>query len=243
MKGPSGDYALRFKREGRFLLEFVHPRVVRCVAAAEDPVEGGYLVCEFVPGADLSKYVREKGPQPASWSAKVIIQLLAGLHFLHTRPGMIVHRDVKPANVLLRLDRLMLCEAPIAELADLGMARALEDSGSTRLTQMGMVPGTAQYIAPEVFSGQEYGPAADIYSAGIAAYYTVTRQFPFDYPPEAEENAYPFHVLAKEPLPVQMRLPAIPPLIGAAIDKACRKDPGQRHPSALEFAQALKQAD
>jgi serine/threonine protein kinase len=165
----SEDYAHRFRREGTFMLEFVHPCLVRCIDAGEDADAGSYLVCEFVPGLDLGKFVREKGPQHPKWTINLIVQLPAALHFLHTRPGIIVHRGVKPDNILLRRPDDQGGAAPQAKLAGLVISRALEGPGSTRLTMPGAVPGTIAYLAPEIFSGISYGPQAGVYSAGVTA--------------------------------------------------------------------------
>jgi serine/threonine-protein kinase len=213
------------------------------VEVGEDPDAGSYLVCEFVPGQDLKRFVREKGPQPAWWTIDVMIQVLAGLHFLHTRPGVIVHRDVKPDNVLLKLENAPATTAPLAKLADFGVSRALEGPGSTRLTEPGAVPGTLSYLAPEIFSGKPYGPAADVYSAGVTAYYVLTGKHPYDFPREGGDVARLYHLLSNSnlPIPVQARLPSVPASAAGVIDKACSKDPGCRYPSALEFAEALMQ--
>jgi hypothetical protein len=243
MRGMSGeDYSHRFRREGRFLVQFVHSRIARCVEVGEDPDAGSYLVCEFIPGQDLARFVREKGPQPPWWMIDVMIQVLAGLHFLHTRPGVIVHRDVKPDNVLLKLENVSGTAAPLAKLADFGISRALAGPGSTRLTKPGAVPGTFFYLAPEIFSGESYGPAADVYSVGVTAYYVLTGKHPYDFPREAGDAALLYHLLSNDPIPIQARLPGIPASVAAVIDKACTKDPRRRYPTALGLAEALIQA-
>ncbi len=231
--------AHRFQREGKFLTEFVHPRIARCVAIGED--QGSYLVCEFVPGQDLAKFVREKGPQPAWWTVDVMMQILAGLHFLHTLPQVIVHRDVKPHNILLNLVKDPGMSAPLAKLADFGISRALEGPGSTRLTQTGAVPGTLEYLAPEVLKGQAYGPPADVYSAGVTAYFVLTGTHPYDFPREAGVQAMVYHLWTNEPVPIRRRVPGIAASIALVIDQACCKDPGRRYPTARELAQALMQ--
>ena len=243
MRGMSGEeYSRRFQREGRFLVEFVHSRIARCVEIGEEPDGGSYLVCEFIPGQDLGKFVRSNGPQPEWWMIDVIIQVLAGLHFLHTRPGVIVHRDVKPDNVLLKFKKVAGAAAPLAKLADFGISRALEGPGSTRLTQIGAVPGTFYYLAPEIFSGESYGPAADVYSVGVTAYYVLTGKHPYDFPREAGDAALLHHLWRNDPIPIEARLPGISASVARVIDKACSKDPTRRYPSALDLAEGLIQA-
>jgi len=171
----------------------------------------------------------------------VMIQVLAGLHFLHTRPRVIVHRDVKPENILLKLEKLDGAAAPLAKLADFGISRALEGPGSTRLTQPGAVIGTFYYLAPEIISGEPYGPAADVYSAGLTAYYILTGKHPYDFPREADDAALVYHLWTNDPIPIRMRSPGIPEAVAGVIDKACSKDPKCRYPSALKLAEALAQ--
>ena len=236
----SEDYLYRFQREGRFLIEFVHSRIARCLGIGDDPEAGSYLMCEFVPGQDLARFVRENGPQPPSWTIDIVTQILAGLHFLHTRPGVIVHRDVKPENVLLKRGNCSGA-APVAKLADFGIARALEGRGSTRLTTPGMVPGTFLYLAPEVFSGRDQGPLSDVYSAGVTAYYTLTGKHPYDFPSGAADAALLHHLWSSNPVPVQLRLSAVPAAVAGAVNRACSKEPKDRHSTALEFAEALNE--
>lgn len=242
MKKWVGDQR-RFKREGKFLTQHIHPLIVRCVDIGEDVVEGNYLVCEFVPGQDLSKLVRETGPPPVSWTIDLVLQILGGLHFLHTRSGAIIHRDIKPENVLLKGEKDQLTVVnPAAKIADLGIARALDGPGSTRYTEPGALPGTFYFLSPETLKGQPYGPSTDVYSAGVTAYYVLSGKYPYDFPKGADDYAMLYHVLTNEPKPLQERRPDISTALAAVVDQACCKNPAVRYGSALEFAHALVQS-
>ena len=227
------SFAKRFQREGRFLSEFVHPRVVRCIDIRESKDGGVCLLCEFVVGEDLGQFLRRhsleeflKGhsTQPADWTIDVMLQVLDALACLHTSRGVIVHRDVKPENILLKhpVDPLAV---PEVKLADLGISRALEGPGSTRLTETGMVIGTPQFIAPEVLQGLPYTPAADIYSVGATAYYVLTGRYP-----------------SNPPISLRKRSPQASNSLVEAIDTACRSDPDERFQTAESFAAALADA-
>ncbi len=139
-----------------------------------------------------------------------MIQVLKALEFLHTRPNVILHRDVKPRNILLNF-RGNCRHLSIAKLADFGIARALDGPGSTRMTQAGAVPGTLLYLAPDVLLDRTvYGPQADVYAAGVTTYYTLTGKYPYNWPDEGGELAFLFRLNSQEPIPIQDQLPDIP---------------------------------
>jgi eukaryotic-like serine/threonine-protein kinase len=152
----AGDPKLRerFVREGQLAARLAHPNVVGVLDAGE--VDGlPFIVMEYVDGETLADVVRREGALPWERAVGLAVQALDGLE--HAHAAGLVHRDVKPGNLLLRRDGEL-------KISDFGIARAVELSG---LTEAGMILGTAAYLAPEQARGEEVGPAADVY--GLAA--------------------------------------------------------------------------
>ena len=157
-----------FMREIRLQAELDHPCVVRAYDAG---VDGSvhYLVCEYVPGSDLRRLVRSNGPMSQSHAAGIVAQVARGLHYAH-EIGL-VHRDIKPGNILVTPDGS-------AKLSDIGLAAwsmGLDDD-----PRAGKIVGTADYLSPEqIQSPRRVGPLSDIYSLGCTTYYAVTGKVPF----------------------------------------------------------------
>ncbi len=163
------DAAANFAREIRALGSLDHPRLVRALDAGHDG-NVDYLVCEYVPGADLRKLVRRDGPLDMKTAAEVISQVAEGLEHAHQRG--LIHRDVKPSNVLVTPDGEV-------KLSDLGLAGPLEGSAETD-PRFGKTVGTADYVSPDhVKSPWDPTPAWDVYSLGCTLYYAVTGKVPF----------------------------------------------------------------
>jgi serine/threonine protein kinase len=207
----------RFVRERTALVAFRHPNVV---TVHDMIVEGDQLalVMDLVPGGDVDRLRRARGgllaaPEAASLAA----QMGDGLAAAHA--AGIVHRDVKPANALLDRDRVLLADFGIALLA-----------GHPRVTTEGHVLGTAAYLAPEVISGQEPGPAGDVYALGVTVYELLAGQPPFTGNTAAILQS---HVTAAPP-----RAPGIPDRLWEVIGACLAKDPAAR-PSAAQTAAAL----
>jgi serine/threonine protein kinase len=158
-----------FRREIRALSSLDHPKLVSAMDAGEDG-SVHYLVTEFVPGLDLRKLVRREGPLGMSAAASIICQVAEGLEYAHTQG--IIHRDVKPGNVLVAPDGQ-------AKLSDLGLAGPLAGEPETD-PRYGKIVGTADYLSPDhVHNPRNPTPAWDIYSLGCTLYYAVTGKVPF----------------------------------------------------------------
>lgn len=156
----------RFRREARAAAALSHPNIV----AVHDwgAVDGiYYMVMEYVRGQSLREILSEHGPLAPAQAAEILLQTLAALERAH-RQG-IVHRDVKPENIMVTRDGLV-------KVADFGLARAWADA---RITQDGRVSGTVQYLAPEQLQGEPADPRSDLYALGIVAYELLTGRLPF----------------------------------------------------------------
>lgn len=208
----------RFVRERTALMAFRHPHVV---TVHDMIVEGDRLalVMDFVPGGDLNKLRRDRGGQvPPGEAAGLAAQVADALAAAHA--AGITHRDIKPENVLLVGERHVL-------LADFGIARL---AGQSRDTTTGMVLGTAEYLAPELISGQEPGPAGDMYSLGATLYELIAGQPPFTGNPAAVLHA---HVSAPPKRPAEAS-----DEMWALISRCLAKAPADR-PVAAEAAATL----
>src|ERR671915_1184749 len=160
------DQLERFRREARAVARLNHPHVVTVIDAGED--EGApYIVFEYVEGETLKERIRRLGRLPVSEAVAYAIEIGRALECAHA--NKLVHRDVKPQNVLIDRDGR-------AKVTDFGIARSLETSG---LTATGRVLGTTDYVSPEQAMGQQVTPQSDLYSLGICLYEMLTGRVPF----------------------------------------------------------------
>lgn len=224
----SGDdaYERRFRREARVAAEVRHPRLVRVL---EDGVAGGrhYLAAEYVPGGSLEQRLHERDRLSIPDTLRVVADAGAGLDALH-RAGL-VHRDVKPSNILVDPDGRLL-------LADFGLARG---PAYTVLTRAGALLGTPDYLAPELVHGDVATPASDVYALGCVAYECLTGAPPFHSDNVLETIAG--HVDAEPPDPRPER-EDVPPAFATVLLLALAKDPDERPGTARSYAQLLAAA-
>ncbi len=166
----AGDpsFEKRFVREARLAARLSHPNVVSVYDAGEDGAQP-YIVMELVQGETLADLLARRGRIPPDEARALALQAAEGL--AHAHEAGLVHRDVKPQNLILRGDGTL-------KIADFGIARTAE---TTALTQAGTVLGTAAYLSPEQALGQEVGPAADVYSLGAVLYELLTGRPPFEF--------------------------------------------------------------
>jgi len=219
-------FVSRFRREALAAARLVHPNIVQVFDFGFD--EGHhqhFIVMEHVPGHSCAELLRDRGHLDVDEAVDIILQACRGLDYAH-RNG-VVHRDVKPGN-------LLVSEAEIVKLADFGIARATDQSS---ITQVGSVLGTAAYLAPEQARGEEAGPRADIYSLGVVAYQLISGRLPY------EANSLSELALRQQreaPAPLDALNPGVPPELAQAVTMALAIDQEARPRDALVFSEALR---
>ncbi|MEA2398862.1 MAG: eukaryotic-like serine/threonine-protein kinase, partial [Thermoleophilaceae bacterium] len=220
-------FVARFRREALAAARLQHPNIVQVFDSGEDSESGRhYIVMEYVDGPSCADLIRQHRMFDTDDTVRIIRDACQGLDYAH-RAG-VIHRDVKPGNLLVSND------TGTTKLADFGIAKAAEQ---TRITQVGAVLGTAAYLSPEQASGEEAGAASDIYSLGVCAYQFLAGRLPHEYGSLTE-------------LALKQQQDAVPPLtdfrpdIPRALDRAIRvcleRDPRDRYATALEMAAALE---
>ena len=219
------DVEQRFVREAKLGASLNHPNLVSVYDTAVDD-EGVLIVMEYVPGESLAAALRH-GPLGPRRVGRMARELGGALDHAHAHG--VVHRDVKPANVLLRDDA-------VTKLVDLGIAKA---SDTTRITRSGTVLGTAAYMAPEQLDGREPGPSVDVYALAAVCYETLAGRRPRDGKTPVEIA----HAIASAPPPdLREHWPAASPAVAGVLQRAMAREPSERPGSAGELASELSQA-
>jgi serine/threonine-protein kinase len=220
------DQIERFRREARAVAQLSHPNVVSVIDAGED---GGhpYIVFEYVDGETLKQRIERVGPLPVDEATAYAIEIGRGLAAAHAR--RLVHRDVKPQNVLIDSEGR-------AKVTDFGIARSLESDG---LTQTGRVLGTTDYVSPEQAMGRGVDARTDIYSLGVLLYEMLTGEVPFY--AETVVGVAMKHV--NEQIPdVQSRRPEVSAALAAVVERATAKEPKKRYPDMASCLADLENA-
>jgi len=219
------EYLERFRREARAVARLSHPNIVNVIDRGDD---GGrqYIVFEHVEGENLKEFVQRTGPLPVRRALELVLPVAEGLAFAHEQG--LVHRDVKPQNVLLSREGDV-------KVTDFGIARSLHVEHG--VTQTGTVLGTGEYLAPEQASGKPVSPATDVYSLGVVLWELLAGEVPF-----SGEN---FVAVAlrhiNEPLPsLREQRPDVSPRLAAVVERALAKDPAHRFPSMAALARELR---
>ena len=220
-------FVARFQREARSAARLAHPNIVQVFDSGLDAeTQRHYIVMELVDGPSCADVLRDRKRAGIEETADIVRDACHGLAYAH-RAG-VVHRDVKPGNLLIA------AESGTTKLADFGIAKAAEQ---TRITQVGSVLGTAAYLSPEQAHGEEAGPRADTYSLGVCAYQLLTGRLPHEYGSLTELALKQ----QQEPIePASALRPEVPPELDAAIAVALANDPDDRYESPLDFAAAIE---
>ena len=219
------DQLERFRREARAVARMNHPHVVTVIDAGED--EGTpYIVFEYVEGETLKERIHRLGRLDVAEAVAYAIEIGRALSAAHSQ--RLVHRDVKPQNVLIDAEGR-------AKVTDFGIARSLEAQG---LTAAGRVLGTTDYVSPEQALGHEVTEQSDVYSLGICLYEMLAGEIPF----KADTQVAVAMKHVRDPLPdVQRRRPEISAALASVIERATAKDTDKRYPKIDEMVHDLEQ--
>jgi eukaryotic-like serine/threonine-protein kinase len=219
-------FVSRFRREALAAARLVHPNIVQVFDFGFDEDQHQhFIVMEHVPGYSCAELLRDRGHLDVDRAVDVIAQACRGLDYAH-RNG-VVHRDVKPGN-------LLVSDADVVKLADFGIARATDQSS---ITQVGSVLGTAAYLAPEQARGEEAGPRADIYSLGVVAYQLLSGRLPYE---ASSLSELALKQQRELPTPLYELNPDVPVELANAVSLALALDQEERPSNALLFADAVR---
>jgi hypothetical protein len=229
----SRQAASRFRKEAQAAGRLGHPHVVRVLDFGQDG-DALFLVMELVDGPSLADVIADAGALPPAEAARICAAVARGVAAAHA--AGVLHRDIKPGNVLLQPDGTPM-------LADFGLA---QEADSGRMTHTGQVLGTPAYMAPEQVSGRAaLGPETDVYGVGAVLYEALTGAAPYPIdPPPGGRAAAGVEVLAAilhtDPLPVAERRPSVPRELGYVVARAMARSPADRYPSVAALADDLE---
>jgi serine/threonine-protein kinase len=219
-------FVSRFRREALAAARLVHPNIVQVFDFGLDERQHQhFIVMEHVSGHSCAELLRDLGHLDVEQGVDIITQACRGLEYAH-RHG-VVHRDVKPGNLLVSDD-------DVVKLADFGIARATDQSS---ITQVGSVLGTAAYLAPEQARGEEAGPRADIYSLGVVAYQLLSGRLPYE---ASSLSELALKQQRELPLPLNTLNDEVSPELAQSVAAALSIEKEHRPPDALSFADILR---
>src|SRR5213592_2391597 len=222
------DIRQRFLREAETAAQLNHPNIVP-IYTVEERDNLVYFVMAYIKGDNLGVRLQQHGPLPAVEVRRILKEVAEALAYAHNRN--VIHSDIKPDNIIID------DETGRAMVTDFGIARALTDSGDSRLTATGMAIGTPAYMSPEQSAGDRaIDGRSDLYSLGVVGYQMLCGQTPF-----VASNTPSMLVkhLSEKPIPVDERWPDLPPDLSRAVMMCLEKDPNDRFPNAAAFAVAL----
>lgn len=220
------DYVSRFQREAEAASKMTHHNIVNLLDVGMDG-NNRYLVMEYVQGITLKRLIQEKGRISPNTAVQITIRILSALQ--HAHENGIIHRDIKPQNILVASDGHI-------KVADFGIARI---ANSYTLTRDDSVMGTVYYYSPEQASGLKVGATSDLYSVGVVMYEMLTGHVPFD---GDTQVAIAMQHLHTQPEPIEKYAPEVPVAVRHVVMMAMAKDPRHRYQSAREMAAELRKA-
>jgi eukaryotic-like serine/threonine-protein kinase len=218
-------FVSRFQREAQAAARLVHPNIVQIFDSGLDEASGRhFIVMEYIQGQSCAEILRDDGWVEVDEAVSIIEQACEGLDYAH-RHG-VVHRDVKPGNLLRAREGEV-------KLADFGIAKATEQSS---ITQVGSVLGTAAYLAPEQARGEEAGPPADLYALGVVAYQLISGRLPYE---ATSLTELALKQQREEPAMLDTLVAAVGPELADAVAIALALDPRDRYQTAREMGRAI----
>ena len=227
------DAVRRFRREARVTTSLEHPNVVKVMLSGDMPDGSPYMVMEFIDGQPLQDFMTAQPSLSLQTALHIGIQIAEGVGKAHE--AGIVHRDVKPENVIITSRN---GDSHFVKVLDFGIARLLWDQETVQ-TKSGLVFGTARYISPEGATGEPTDARSDVYSIAVVLYQLLAGRPPF--PGSIVIDLLMAHVNEK-PTPIRTLVPTLPQPISSVIMKALDKSPSKRPATASDFAAELREA-
>jgi serine/threonine protein kinase len=219
-------FVSRFRREALAAARLVHPNIVQVFDFGFDAGHHQhFIVMEHVSGNSCAELLRDHGRMKVGQAIDVVTQACRGLDYAH-RNG-VVHRDVKPGN-------LLVSDSEVVKLADFGIARAVDQSS---ITQVGSVLGTAAYLSPEQARGDEAGPRADLYSLGVVTYQLISGRLPYE---ASSLSELALKQQRESPIPLDELNPDVPHALAQAVAMTLSIDQEGRPHDAMELADLLR---
>jgi serine/threonine protein kinase len=220
------SFVSRFRREALAAARLVHPNVVQVFDfGLDEATHRNYIVMEYVDGQSCAEILRERGSLPPDEAVEILAQSCRGLAYAHRHD--VIHRDVKPGNLLRSRDAMV-------KLADFGIAKAAEQSD---ITKVGSVLGTAAYLSPEQARGEPAGPASDMYALGVVAYQLLAGRLPYE---AASLTDLARMQESGPPARLDEITDDVSPALAATVARALHRDPQQRFADATEMETALR---
>src|SRR4051794_4428703 len=220
------SFVSRFRREALAAARLVHPNIVQVFDFGADVHSGRqFIVMEYVDGNSCAELLRDRGPMAPRDAVDILTQACRGLEYAHR--NRVIHRDVKPGNLMVNTDG-------VVKLADFGIAKAAEQSD---ITKVGSVLGTAAYLSPEQARGEPAGPVSDLYALGVVSFQLMSGRLPYE-----AASLTDLARLQESGSPPRLDEEArdVPPALAAAVARALERDPARRYADAAEMEDALR---
>lgn len=233
--GEDDDAHVRFENEGRVIAQLFHPNIVELLEFGRDRDGTPFLVMELLAGPTLLDLIRGGGRLPLSRVIDIARQIGSALHAAHSVG--IVHRDIKPQNIVLHREKSDSGGKDVIKVVDFGLSRMLSARGQH--TAPGIIVGTVEYMSPEATTGkrEEIDARTDQWALAVVVYRLLSGRLPFH---SSDVVRLMLQIRRDPPPPLLSLVPGLPPFVSAAVERALRKDKSERFESVQDFVRALQ---